>query len=44
MDLKDYEPGKDMGTDWYTWRIIHLVDEVNRLKNLLSNYENCEDE
>jgi len=44
LDLKDYEPGKNMGMDWYTWRIIHLVDEVNRLKNLLSNYENCEDE
>ena len=23
--------------DWYTWRIIHLVDEVNRLTDLLSN-------
>jgi hypothetical protein len=44
MDLQDYEPGKDMGMDWYMWRIIHLVDEVNRLTDLLSTREDCEDE
>jgi hypothetical protein len=37
LRLQDYEPGKDMGMDWYMWRIIHLVDEVNRLTDLLSN-------
>ena len=37
MRLQDYEPGKDMGMDWYMWRIMHLVDEVNRLTDLLSN-------
>jgi hypothetical protein len=26
-----------MGKDWYDWRIIHLVDEVNRLTDLLFN-------
>ena len=39
MRLQDYEPGKDVGKDWYVWRIIHLVDEVNRLTDLLSIYE-----
>ena len=39
MTLDDYEPGKDMGMDWYTRRIMHLVDEVNRLRDLLSEYE-----
>ena len=33
-----------MGMDWYTWRIMHLIDEVNRLKDLLSAYEEREDE
>ena len=36
LRLQDYEPGKDMGKDWYDWRIIHLVDEINRLTDLLS--------
>jgi hypothetical protein len=43
MDLQDYEPGKDMGMDWYMWRIVHLVDEVNRLTDLLSSEQAAAD-
>ena len=37
--LQDYEPGKDMGMDWYTKRIFGLVDEVNRLTCLLDTHQ-----
>ena len=37
--LRDYEPGKDMGMDWYTKRIFGLVDEVNRLTCLLDTHK-----
>jgi len=29
--LQDYEPGKDMGKDWYILRIMYLIDQVNHL-------------
>ena len=39
MTLQDYEPGKDMGMDWYTWRIMGLVDRVNYLTDLLDEHQ-----
>jgi hypothetical protein len=39
LRLQDYEPGKDMGMDWYTWRIMHLVDRVNYLTDLLDHHQ-----
>jgi hypothetical protein len=38
--LDDYEPCKDMGMDWYTKRIMHLVDQNNHLTDLLKAHEN----
>ena len=37
--LGDYEPCKDMGMDWYTNRIMYLVDENNRLVALLNTHK-----
>jgi len=39
LRLQDYEPGKDMGKDWYDWRIMHLVDRVNYLTDLLDHHQ-----
>jgi len=36
--LQEYEVGKDMGKDWYTTRIMHLVDQNNHLTNLLNTH------
>ena len=36
--LQDYEPGKDMGKDWYVLRIMYLIDQVNRLTDLLKSH------
>jgi hypothetical protein len=39
LTLDDYEPCKDMGMDWYTQRIMHLVDRVNYLTDLLDHHQ-----
>ena len=37
--LQEYEIGQDMGMDWYTKRIMYLIDENNRLVDLLDTYK-----
>ena len=37
--LQEYEPGRDMGQDWYTKRIHYLVDQNNHLTDLLNTHK-----
>jgi S-methylmethionine-dependent homocysteine/selenocysteine methylase len=37
--LRKYEIGRDMGQDWYQKRIMYLIDENNRLTDLLNTHK-----
>ena len=40
--LQEYEPAKDMGHEWYTKRIIDLVDQVNHLTGIVNDQQTAQ--